>query len=126
MNIIISNTSDTPIYLQIARCIQNDIVNGTLSGGDALPSIRALAKELSVSVITTKKSYEILESQGYIQTQPGKGSVVSLKSSSLAREHKMSSMEQSLLDAIDVSKELGMEYSELAGMLELLYKEENK
>lgn len=123
MNIIISNTSDTPIYLQIAECIQRDIVNGALSGGDAMPSIRALAKDLSVSVITTKKAYELLEEQGYIETVQGKGSFVSKKSGALAREHRISVMEQSILDAIDVSRELGLGYGELIGIIEELYKE---
>lgn len=123
MNIIISNTSDTPIYLQISECIQRDIVNGALSGGDAMPSIRALAKDLSVSVITTKKAYELLESQGYIETVQGKGSFVSKKSGTLAREHRISEMEQSILDAIDVSRELGLSYGELIGIIEELYKE---
>lgn len=123
MNIIISNSSDTPIYSQIVQCIQRDIVNGVLSEGDVLPSIRTLAKELSVSVITTKKAYEILEGQGYIETRQGKGSFVSKKSVALAREHRISAMEQSLLDAIDVSRELGLSYSELTNILDTLYKE---
>lgn len=123
MNIIISNSSDTPIYSQIVQCIQRDIVNGVLSEGDVLPSIRTLAKELSVSVITTKKAYEILEGQGYIETHQGKGSFVSKKSVTLAREHRISAMEQSLLDAIDVSRELGLSYSELTNILDTLYKE---
>ncbi len=123
MNIIISNTSDTPIYEQIVQCIQRDIINGVLSEGDALPSIRTLAKDLSVSVITTKKAYEELESKGYIETRPGKGSFVSKRSGSLAREHKQSQMEQHLLNAIDISKELNLSYEEFLGIIELLYKE---
>lgn len=123
MNIIISNSSDTPIYSQIVQCIQRDIVSGVLSEGDSLPSIRTLAKELSVSVITTKKAYEILEAQGYIETRQGKGSVVSKKSGTLAREHKVSNMEQHLLEAIDISKELNLSYSELMNILDTLYKE---
>ncbi len=123
MNIIISNSSDTPIYSQIVQCIQRDIVSGVLSEGDSLPSIRALAKDLSVSVITTKKAYEILESQGYIETQAGKGSVVSKKSGTLAREHKISDMEQRLLEAIDISRELGLSLEELTGTLDTLYRE---
>lgn len=123
MNIIISNTSDTPIYSQIVQCIQRDIINGILSEGDALPSIRTLAKNLSVSVITTKKAYEELESKGYIETRQGKGSFVSKKSGSLAREHKISSMEQSLLQAIDISKELNLSYDEFLGTIKLLYRE---
>lgn len=123
MNIIISNSSDTPIYSQIVQCIQRDIVNGVLSEGDAMPSIRTLSKNLSVSVITTKKAYEILESQGYIETRQGKGSFVSKKSGLLAREHKQSQMEQHLLEAIDISKELSLNYSELVNTLDTLYRE---
>lgn len=123
MNIIISNSSDTPIYSQIVQCIQRDIVSGVLSEGDSLPSIRTLARDLSVSVITTKKAYEILENQGYIETRQGKGSVVSKKSGTLAREHKVSNMEQHLLEAIDISKELNLSYSELMNILDTLYKE---
>ncbi len=123
MNIIISNSSDTPIYLQIVQCIQRDIVNGVLSEGDVMPSIRSLAKELSVSVITTKKAYEVLEAQGYIETRQGKGSFVSKRSGTLAKEHKQSQMEQHLLDAIDISRELNLDYTELIGIIEQLYKE---
>lgn len=123
MNIIISNTSDIPIYSQIVECIQRDIVNGVLSEGDSMPSIRSLAKDLSVSVITTKKAYEILEGQGYIETRQGKGSFVSKQSGHLAREHKISDMEQRLLEAIDISRELGMEYGELSTALKTLYEE---
>ncbi len=123
MNIIISNSSDTPIYLQIVQCIQRNIVNGVLSEGDVMPSIRSLAKELSVSVITTKKAYEVLEAQGYIETRQGKGSFVSKRSGTLAKEHKQSQMEQHLLDAIDISRELNLDYTELIGIIEQLYKE---
>ncbi len=123
MNIIISNSSDTPIYLQIVQCIQRDIINGVLSEGDVMPSIRSLAKELSVSVITTKKAYEVLEAQGYIETRQGKGSFVSKRSGTLAKEHKQSQMEQHLLDAIDISRELNLDYTELIGIIEQLYKE---
>lgn len=123
MDIIISNSSDTPIYLQIVQCIQRDIINGVLSEGDVMPSIRSLAKELSVSVITTKKAYEVLEAQGYIETRQGKGSFVSKRSGTLAKEHKQSQMEQHLLDAIDISRELNLDYTELTGIIEQLYKE---
>lgn len=123
MNILISNTSDIPIYSQIVQCIQRDIINGVLSEGDAMPSIRALARDLGVSVITTKKAYEILESQGYIETLQGKGSFVSKKSGALAREHKQSHMEQSLLEAIDISRELNMSHDEVIDIFETLYRE---
>lgn len=124
MDIIISNSSDTPIYAQIAEAIQRGIISGELTEGDALPSIRALARELAVSVITTKKAYEVLEAQGYIRTMQGRGSVVSARSSSLAREHRISELEQHLLDAADIARELGIGAEEFAETARELYSEE--
>lgn len=123
MNILLSNRSDTPIYQQIALEICRNIAEGLLAEGDSLPSIRLLAKELAVSVITTKNAYELLERQGYIETQPGKGSVVSLKSAGLVRERKKSDMEQHLLDAIDIAKELGLSRRDMGELLDMLYTE---
>lgn len=123
MHILISNRSDTPIYQQIVDAIRQDIINGTLAEGDALPSIRMLAKDLSVSVITTKKAYELLEAQGYIQTQPQKGSVVSRRSAQLAKEYKQSAMEQHILDAIDISKELQLNQNAFLELVSELYRE---
>lgn len=123
MNIIISNSSDTPIYEQIVEAVQKSIICGELGESDALPSIRSLARELSVSVITVKKAYETLEAKGYIMTQAGKGSIVSAKSSVLAREHKISVMEQHILSAIDISRELMMDCDELKAVFDELYKE---
>ena len=123
MNIVISNASDTPIYAQIVECICREIANGALREGDMMPSIRSLAKDLSVSVITTKKAYEQLEARGYIETRAGKGSFVSARSGALALEHKISGMEQHLLAAIDISRELGMSEEELKNHLDTLYGE---
>lgn len=123
MNIIISNSSDKPIYEQIVEAVQKSIICGELRESDALPSIRSLARELSVSVITVKKAYETLEERGYIMTQAGKGSIVSARSGALAREHKISVMEQHILSAIDISRELMMSCDELKEMFGELYKE---
>ena len=123
MNILLSNRSDTPIYQQIALEICRNIAEGLLAEGDSLPTIRRLAKELADSVITTKNAYELLERQGYIETQPGKGSVVSLKSAGLVRERKKSDMEQHLLDAIDIAKELGLSRRDMGELLDMLYTE---
>ena len=123
MNIVISNTSDTPIYAQIVECIRREIANGALREGDMMPSIRSLAKDLSVSVITTKKAYEQLEAQRYIETRAGKGSFVSARSGALAREHKISDMEQHLLAAIDISRELGMTDEDLKTHFDALFGE---
>lgn len=121
MNIILSNRSDTPIYQQIAAEICRNIVEGVLTEGDSLPSIRLLAKELAVSVITTKNAYELLERQGYIETRPGKGSVVSARSAGLARERKKSDMEQHLLAALDIARDLNLTRQEIDQLLDLFY-----
>jgi len=86
MNIIIANSSQNPIYEQIVIQIKTAIMKDELSQGDALPSIRGLAKELRISVITTKRAYEELERDGFIETVPGKGSYVSGQNKDLIRE----------------------------------------
>lgn len=123
MNIIISNSSDTPIYAQIVNAIQKSIISGELTEASPLPSIRLLARELAVSVITVKKAYETLEEKGYITTRQGKGSIVSARSGELAKEHKISLMEQHILSAIDISRELKMDIGELKARFDELYKE---
>ena len=124
MNIIISYSSDEPIYSQIVNSIQRAVSSGELSEGDPMPSIRALARDLGISVITTKKAYEVLEKQGYIKTMQGKGSFVSTQSGALARERRQSEMEQLLMAAADISKELGLSAEALAELLKELYEEE--
>ena len=86
MELYISNTGQEPIYAQITRQIKEQILSGTLKEGDALPSIRLLAKELRISVITTKRAYEDLEADGFIVTAPGKGSFVAAQNPELRRE----------------------------------------
>lgn len=124
MNIIISYSSDEPIYSQIVNSIQRAVSSGELSEGDPMPSIRALARDLGISVITTKKAYEVLEKQGYIKTMQGKGSFVSTQSGALIRERRQSEMEQLLMAAADISKELGLSAEALAELLKELYEEE--
>ncbi len=124
MYIILSNNSDVPIYRQIADGVRNNIISGELSAGDALPSIRSLARELGVSVITTKHAYELLEQQGYITTTPQRGSVVSARSASLAAEHRRAALEQQLLSAIDTAKELNIGEDEFIEIARELFKED--
>ena len=121
MKIIISNSSDMPIYRQIADAVKEEILSDNLHEGDPLPSIRTIARELSVSVITAKKAYEELEAMGYIKGQQGRGFFVSKKSRELAKEHKISEMEQHILSAIDICGELGLSKEELMGTVETLY-----
>src|SRR5699024_1727188 len=97
MTILIDNRSGTPIYDQIFTQIKNQIVSGRLPEGEALPSIRSLAKDLRISVITTKRAYDELESAGFIYTLPGKGSFVSQRNTQLVREENLKEIEEHLL-----------------------------
>lgn len=124
MNIIISNTSDLPIYMQIVNHIKENILSGTLEEGKALPSIRALAKDLGISFITTKRAYEELEKLGLINTVPGKGCYVSSFNKELVYEAKMREIEEKLEESINLSKIMGLSKSELIEILESLYEGE--
>lgn len=123
MDIIISNAAAEPIYGQITRQIKNLIIKGELRAGDPLPSIRSLAKDLQISVITTKRAYEELEQQGFIETVMGKGSFVAGQSEALLREKRLKLVEDKLAAAVTDSKMLGISLAELQQMLALLYKE---
>lgn len=124
MKILISNSSDDPIYEQISRQIKNQIISGELKEGEALPSIRALAKELQISVITTKRSYEILIDEGFVDSITGKGTFVSSQNQELLREKKMKMVEEKLAEAVEEAKLLGITQNEVHQMLNLLYEEE--
>ncbi|MBW9158845.1 GntR family transcriptional regulator [Clostridium tagluense] len=125
MNIIISNSSQHPIYEQIVTQIKTAIMKEVLSEGDALPSIRSLAKDLQISVITTKRAYEELERDGFIETVPGKGSYVSGQNKDLIREKRLTAIEEKLTEVTIESKHLNLSLEELQSMLALLYTEEN-
>lgn len=104
MNIIISNLNGKPIYEQIASQIKALIISGQLHEGDMLPSMRLLAKELRVSVITTKRAYEELEREGFITSQTGKGSFVAGKNAELVREAQLQKLEEQLTQAIETAR----------------------
>ena len=124
MKIIISNSSPDPIYEQVAKQIKAQIISGDLAEGDALPSIRKLAMELQISVITTKRAYEDLQKEGFIDTVSGKGCFVAMQNKELLREKKMKTVEDRLSDAVTEAKKLGISFKEIKEMLELLYNEE--
>ncbi len=124
MKIIISNSSPDPIYEQIAVQIKNQIISGELNEGEALPSIRKLAQQLQISVITTKRTYEELEKEGFIDTVGGKGCFVAMQNKELLLEKKKKIVEDKLSDAVIEAKMLGISLDELQEMLLLLYKEE--
>lgn len=121
MDIIISNSSGEPIYEQICSQIKALIMNGTLAEGDALPSMRVLAAQLRISVITTKRAYEELERSGFIESYTGKGSFVKAQNQQLLREENLRQIEEFLLKACQKSKQCGIEFEEIQEMLELIY-----
>jgi GntR family transcriptional regulator len=124
MQIIISNHSKEPIYEQIYAQIKKHILTNELQAGQFLPSMRQLAKDLDVSVITTKRAYEELEKNGFIFSVVGKGSFVSEQNNELIRERKMKVIEEQLMAAVQNSKEIGIDLTELKELLTMLYKEE--
>ena len=126
MNIIISNSSGTPIYEQIREQIKNKIVSNELKTGELLPSIRTLAKDLRISVITTKNAYEELEREGYVTTIPGKGTYVASKNIELIREEQLQKIEGLLDTAVSIAKISNISKKEIENMLEIIYEEDNE
>ena len=124
MDIIISNSSEKPIYEQISSQIKGLIMNGELKEGDALPSIRLIAKELKVSVITTKRAYSDLESEGFIETIAGKGSFVATRNMELIKEEQLKLTEELLVKAVEIAKRSKIELNDLKDMLTIIYEEE--
>lgn len=124
MNIIISNSSDKPIYEQITIQIKTMVMNGQLKEGDLLPSMRTLAKELRISVITTKRAYEDLEKDGFITTVVGKGSFVKAADTRLVREEKLKEIEELLARAVSVAQQSNITRREIEEMIEILYQED--
>ena len=123
MDILISNSSPVALYEQIENQIKNQILNGTLKSGDALPSIRTLAKELKVSIITTKRAYEELEKEGFIETAIGRGSFVSGANSERLKEAAMAEMENKLEEVIISAKSLGLTLDECIEIFKSIYEE---
>jgi len=120
VNIQITNASNDPIYLQIKNQIKSAIISGKMKAGEQLPSIRYLAKELRVSVITTKRAYDELEIEGFINSVQGKGSFVSVQNSELIREEQLRKVEAFLLDAIKQAELAGLSIDDLKDILETL------
>jgi len=117
-------SSNVPIYQQIASSFKEDILSGKLKQGEYLPSIRGLAKDLKVSVITTMKAYEELESMGLVTAVQGKGYYVNAQDTEMLQEQHLRKVEDHLLNAISAAKIAGLSKSELVNTLELLYMSE--
>lgn len=124
MDIIISNSSGEPIYEQISSQIKALIMNGTLKEGDALPSMRVLALELRISVITTKRAYEELERDGFIESYTGKGSFVKAQNTELMREENLRQTEAFLSQACEKARMSGISLEELKEILTIVYGDE--
>jgi len=123
MKIIISNASPEPIYQQIGTQIKTQIISGELVEGAPLPSIRKLAQELHISVITTKRAYEELEKEGFIDTVVGKGTFVAIQNMELLREKKMKSIEDQMTKLVQEAQRMGIDLTELQEILTILYTE---
>lgn len=124
MNIVISNSSGQPIYEQIVSQIKALIISGELNEGDPLPSMRVLAKELRISVITTKRAYEELEREGFIVSITGKGSFVASKNIELIKEQQLKEIESHMQEIVSLATNCGVSLDELLEMFTLIYEGE--
>lgn len=125
MLIFINNKSGVPIYDQIYSQIKCQIINGELKDDSALPSIRSLAKDLHISVITTKRAYEELEKDGFIYTVPSKGSFVCAKNTELLREENLRQIEVHLDEIMKLAASCSLSKADIISMLDILFEEEN-
>lgn len=123
MDIILSNTSDEPIYQQIVTQIKAQIMSGSLTAGDSLPSMRNLATQLRISVITTKRAYEELERDGFIENFTGRGCFVKAQNTDFLKEESMRQVEELLAKACEKAQVLNLSLQELQEMLELMYRD---
>ena len=124
MDIIITNSSGKPIYEQIITQIKEMIMNGTLKEGDPLPSMRSLAQQLRISIITTKRAYEELERAGFIESFTGKGSFVKAQNTDFLREEGLKQIENYLTLACEKARLCSVELDELEELLKIIYKGE--
>ena len=123
MQISVSNKASRPLYEQIVTQIKAQIMSGELQAGEALPSIRALARDLRISVITTKRAYDELEKEGFLYAIPAKGFFVAAKNTELLREENLKQIESHLTEAVRLAASCGLAKNDLVEMLELLWEE---
>ncbi|MDO4477620.1 MAG: GntR family transcriptional regulator [Lachnospiraceae bacterium] len=124
MEIIIRNSSDEPIYGQITQQIKEQIISGKLPAGQMLPSIRGLAKDLKISVITTKRAYDELAAEGFVDNVPGKGFFVAEKDMTMMREARLKEMEEHLAAVVSICKSCAIEVEEAVELLRQFFEEE--
>ncbi len=124
MEIVVSNKTSRPLYEQIASQVKAQIMNGTLKAGEALPSIRSLAKSLQISVLTVQKAYDCLQADGFIETTAGKGCYVSVQNQDFYLEEQQKKIECLFIEAIETARTSGIPLNKLLNLLTLLYEEE--
>ena len=124
MEILINNHASKPIYEQISSQIKALIMNGDLKAGEAIPSIRAMAKSLHISVLTVQKAYDSLQDDGFIETTAGKGCFVSVQNQDFYLEEQQQKIEEHFTDAIDIARSSGIKLDKLQALLTLLYEED--
>ena len=121
MKIIISNASNVPLYEQIKEAIKSEILSGELKEGEQLPSVRSLSKDLKVSILTVKKSYDELAEEGFVETRQGLGSFVVEGNSLLKQEERRKILEEKLIEAVDLSKSLKIQEEEFFDLIKFIY-----
>lgn len=124
MEIVVSNKASRPLYEQIVSQIKAQIMGGELKAGEALPSIRSLAKSLQISVLTVQKAYDILQEDGFIETTVGKGCYVSVRNQGFYLEEQQKKIEGCFNDAIEIARMSGIPLDKLVSLLTLLYEED--
>ena len=124
LEIVVSNKTSRPLYEQIATQIKTQLMSGDLRAGEALPSIRALAKSLHISVLTVQKAYDLLQTDGFIETTAGKGCYVSVQNQDFYLEEQQKKIEENFSEAIEIARTSGISLNKLVDLLTLLYEED--
>jgi GntR family transcriptional regulator len=126
LNIIISNSSDIPIYQQLKNQIKEAILSGEIRDGELLPSIRNLANETRVSVLTTRRAYDELEAEGFIKTVHGKGSFAASGNLELLKEARLKQVEEKLIEAYNIGRAIGVSKEDMRTMMDILFEENGR
>ncbi len=123
MEIVVSNKASRPLYEQIATQIKAAIMSGELKAGEAIPSVRALAKSLHISILTVQKAYSTLQEDGFIETTAGKGCYVSAQNQDFYLEEQQKKIEERFSEAIEIARASGISFDKLIELLAILYEE---
>ena len=125
MEIVVSNKASRPLYEQIATQIKTAIMSGELKAGEPIPSVRALAKSLHISILTVQKAYSTLQEDGFIETTAGKGCYVSVQNQDFYLEEQQKKIEERFSEAIEIARASGIAFDKLIELLTILYEEDD-